>query len=384
VNISRWQGLGPILARGADTLSLTTAHGPIYEDLVAFLNGHGSLLKQTLNGSLPAGWSIQLVEDMVVVKHASEAFTVTANNIYGFTADTPAVEISGVWTATAQTTWTRGPVSSSPLEITPSVSAALFRPNYDAAPTPYPFRAPSVIHLLRPAGAVGDVDDNHDTDSLQRLISEALFDGGPVSVGLTGAGRVWIAYPTGGDDLVFPDTDVGRSFRHALGFSESAPGATTVDGYRYIEADEGCEYAWSPERPLMYCDQVPVEQAAVVEDDSGAISSISFGEATRWMVKVYAGGPASAVNEEPHVRRFMRRLKPGYPVTLYRNIDEPRRAAEATFGAYSVLETPECWGEVGRIRGYLAGDGHRELRPQWETSLRLRFPIEMILSERSD
>jgi hypothetical protein len=380
INISRWQGLGPILARGADTLSLTSDHGPIYLDFVDFLNGRGSIKGAVVPS---AGWGLTLIDDKVQVTHTA-AFTVSANVAWGFTSNTAAVDVSGTFTATAQADWARGAIDTH-LVVTPGGGAAFNVPDFDGGNAGTPFRAASLVELLREVGTIGDADDAHPADNLQELMSVALFADGWCASGLNDEGRVFFAYPSGGDDITFPDTVVGNSFRQALGFTSNAPTATTVNGYRLMVADEPSEYVFSPERPIDYCRRVSIDNAAVTEDDGGQLSSIHFGEAFRWMCRVYVGGPASRVNEESHLlRRFLRRVRPGYPVTLYRATTEPRRAVEPPFGEYSLLETPEFYGERGRIRGFWHADNRREVMASYDQGVRLRFPLDFTISERSD
>lgn len=84
------------------------------------------------------------------------------------------------------------------------------------------------------------------------------------------------------------------------------------------------------------------------------------------------------------MRRFFRAVKPGYPITLFRDVNEPRRRVEPPYGVYSTLETPEYRGERGRVDGYLNAPGDREMRTVWNGDVRMRYPVELIINERSD
>lgn len=381
VDVTQWMGAGTLISRGASNLTITASHGPIYRDGLAFLNGYGTIKAGSLPGSLDqvgtgvGTWAITITTDNKLrITNDTDTFVVTANADYGFTSDS-----SSAQTATADADFDRGIITSH-LTITPTSSAAFEIPDFGGAGAPTAFRSPSMVTLMRERGFEGDADDNHGSDCLSSLISTQLCSSGLVDAGFTADGLVWIAYPTGGSDLTFPH----EAFRQWLGFASETPTVVTSGGVDIVTADYQPAFAWTPARPLTMCERIEVEKGAITEDDSGNLSAVNFGTAYRWAVTVYAGGPASPVDEELHVRKFFRAVRPGYPITLFRDVEEPRRRVEPPFGTYSTLESPEYRGERGRVDCYLNGSGEREMRTTWGGPLRHRFPVELVLSERSD
>lgn len=379
VDTTQWAGAGNLMSRGGSNLTIST--GVIYRDALAFLNGYGTIKAGSLPGSLGqvgtgvGTWAITITSDnKIQITNDTDTFVVSANADYGFTSDS-----ASATTATADADFDRGVITSH-LTITPTSSAAFQIPDFDGIGTPTAFRSPSMVTLMRERGFENDADDNHISDCLAALISTQLCAGGLVDVGFTSAGLVEISYPTGGSDITFANT----SFQQWLGFNTSTPTVVTSGGVDIITADYQPTFAWTPTRPLTMCERIEVERGAVTEDDSGNISAVNFGSAHRWAVNVYAGGPASPEDEELHVRRFFRAVKPGYPITLFRDVNEPRRRVEPPYGVYSTLETPEYRGERGRVDGYLNAPGDREMRTVWNGDVRMRYPVELIINERSD
>lgn len=363
----------------------------LFDDALDFLNGRGSRSaagsEQTLEGLIDNGWTGGATtitadidsNDKVFIRSSAEDFKIDAeadNAVLGFS--TGGVGLGGgaaPYTYTATSDWQRGIQSDLTLRLTPSTGAT-----FSVTAT----RIQSVVTWLRSQNE-GDADETNDTGNLERLAQDAtgLND---FRCGIDDDGHVWFAWGTGDiTEVSFPST----TFRDRLGFSgnESIQSSGNIDTLTAAYPLPGCYVAT---RGLERLDISRFEAGSAVRLTSGTLAANHVATFTRYELEFIVEGPAYSTDlHQQFLDRFLRYVPRGYPVTLYQHWGDPRRALRSheitsSVAAYGLLYTSEQNGYRGRLRLARSMDDTEEHQVRWETRIRQRAPIRMLLEARGD
>ena len=224
-----------LFQRGATLVTLpSTANlydGGRYPDLVAFLNGYGSQLGQSLGealtfdwlagGGVPATWQAGIdANDRVYVRVltseiASFDLQAMSGNPYGFASPVTSSTTDGLYqVVTAIEPWERGNLDLWATGQTFSVNdGSTFGGYYNGATT---------VHSLPVAlrSTSDSADGVYSTDSPEQVDNDANDSvARSIRWGIDTTGRVWTSYPSSIPAVTWSGGGVSASFRRLLGFT---------------------------------------------------------------------------------------------------------------------------------------------------------------------
>lgn len=394
----QWSGL-PLFDRGSDTVTMPSfgARQGVYEDVLSFLNGRGSLPGEDLQSRLTAAadaafadgaYTIQLLStDRLRIENDKEAFALEANAdnaTYGApVAGVAAVNVGGtVHRLDLPADWLRGNIAAGvQLVINPTTGANFNLPDRTS-------RYQDLVTMLRKTGAVGDADDMHDPagdePSLEAVDNDACSTT-TTRWGVDARGHVWWSALSVTPDAQTP-VWTSTTFRDRLGFS----GRETTSRLGFTDqqiADFPCPGLYVPTRQLARPLELQTDEVSdAMRLDDGTWAGQHRGTFVRWLATIHVDGPQDSRSTWLHwARRVLPYLPQGAPCTLYLEWGDPRRRIEpyglvSGVSAYSLLHTSEMEGARGRIRGSMLGDLQRTLTRSGRTAR--RFPLSFVVEER--
>ena len=390
---SQWAGEN-VFSRGGTNIALPSDAG-LYDDAVVFLNGLGSNATDdvSLGSGFDANWTGAAgtgtayinANDRVVLEHDGASFTLGAaagNAVFGFnTAGQSSVFTGTTNRITASAEWTRGIVENPNLSITPAASAAFDVLSSDA------HVVQSIPTLIR-AYNEGDADALAPTSNLEYLDNAAvagLSDTARWSINADG--HVQVSWETGlGGAFAW----VSTSFRDRLGFS-GRESVTNVGAADVLVADNPLPGFIVPPRPMVELVHGYAHSTSARRLRGGDVAASEITDWYTFKLSGYMGGPADPDNDETNHWRIhvLPYIRPGRYVSIYQDWGDPRRARFSRVRAsgdepYSVLYTSEFNGRRGRVRCVRSPDDGAAFTTTFNSPIRLRFLVELMLEERKD
>ena len=396
-----WAGV-TVLTRGAG-VSLTG--WGVFPDAVAALNGYCSQDRRDLGIEAQEGWDTAgapasvltagiNTSDRVFIQSTTTGFDVIAvdANPYGFTGTTAAALNGGVWVATATQEWARGVFSNTAMQIDPTGAVGAFT----IQSTGVRRTGQSVPTLVRPFGTA-DADAGYAGSSLEQYDNTANDAAGgayPLAAnrrlrwGITDDGHVYTTRPAGVSTALGWNS---TSFRDRLGFVGSETEVSSFTGTMWtLTATYPLPGFWAPTRALRRCWPWHDERTEVLALTSGDLAANYIGRWTGWSLEAYAGGQASAQDDERHLRdRFWRYAPLGFPLTVWQQWGDPPRSVAswqvtANQVGYSTLWNGERNGRRGRLRGRLEGETFRLIEYEGESGIEVRGLVGIRVRDRVD
>ena len=331
-----------VFQRGAGVVTMPATSGMYdggrYPDLVAFLNGYGSQLGQsmtealnadwTANGGVPATWEVGIDgDDRIFVRVLTSeiaSFTVQSNasNPWGFASGaTPSTTAASYQVVTADESWERGNLDLWNAGQTFTVNDGLTLGGL--------YNVDVTVHSLPVAlRAYSDgADGVYPTDSLEQLDNDAndnVFR--RIRWGINTSGRVWTSYPSGILPVAWPAGSVSARFRRMLGFSgDEAP---VLLGSRYLlTATYRTPLVLVLERGLTRHSRILRSIDGVVELSDGRARGRHVGHSITHELEFTVRGQSAAENDEGQViAAWAPYVGRGQPCTLDFTWGDSRRA----------------------------------------------------------
>lgn len=338
----------------------------IYSDIVAFLNGFS-----THNGLDFADLSFNIDEnDRVTITNSGEhTYTLIggANNAWWGLPTGANIVIAPGATYTAPDEWRRGLVTNGAGANPPALQFVETAVGLVQTPATYGL-IQDIRVSLRARGDVGDVDDTGAT-TLEAL-DNAVYDPDDSSCRwfVTDEGRVgWTSTATE-DAIIW----LSSAFRDMLGFSGNEavtrfappPGGGFESGICYGQiADKPCPLIFIPMRPMIRQVHGADQIGDALRLADGRFSSAHTGTYPKQRIEFWVEGPqdVGGVDYHRHWIRFRSLTPRGWPVTLYQDWGDSRRALGIESltdaqDAYDLTYTSQRNGLYGRVVGYVHPD----------------------------
>ena len=347
--------------------SFSGVGGGLFDDLLAFLNGRGSITGRALAEDILATWTlsggapttvnayINGVDRLVVESDLD--FIITAANEpewFGFNAaGQGAALVGGIYQIVAEADFTRGNLLGQTLWIDPVGAVGAFQ-------------LPSVATWAQDLPTLLNSSTGLTTlESLDRAANNVRWC-------IDATGRVgWIA--TVATPIIWQST----GFRDALGF-DGTEAVQPVGGVFLSMATNPAPGVLIPSRPLTReINRVDQESTARRLIGGGWVGT-HRGAYLRHALEWYLDGPADQEDFHQHwLREVLPRLSAGARCSFYSDFPETR-ARVAAPAPYSSTETAEL--ERGRISGYVY-DSAGSSSADWPRSLRRRAPMSIVIEE---
>jgi hypothetical protein len=331
-----------VFQRGAGVVTMPTTSGMYdggrYPDLVAFLNGYGSQLGQsmsealnadwTANGGVPATWEVGIDgDDRIFVRVLTSeiaSFTVQSNASYpwGFASGaTPSTTAASYQVVTAASSWERGNLDLWNAGQTFTVNDGLTLGGL--------YNVDVTVHSLPVAlRAYSDgADGVYPTDSLEQIDNNAndnVFR--RIRWGIDTTGRVWTSYPSSILPVGWPAGSVSARFRRMLGFAgDESP---VLLGSRYLlTATYRTPLVLVVERGLTRHSRILRSIDGVVELSDGRARGRHVGHSITHELEFTVRGQSAAENDEGQViAAWAPYVGRGQPCTLDFTWGDSRRA----------------------------------------------------------
>jgi hypothetical protein len=331
-----------VFQRGAGVVTMPATSGMYdggrYPDLVAFLNGYGSQLGQsmsealnadwTANGGVPATWEVGIDgDDRIFVRVLTSeiaSFTVQCNasKPWGFASGaTPSTTAASYQVVTADESWERGNLDLWNAGQTFTVNDGLTLGGL--------YNVDVTVHSLPVAlRAYSDgADGVYPTDSLEQIDNNAndnVFR--RIRWGIDTTGRVWTSYPSGILPVGWPAGSVSARFRRMLGFAgDESP---VLLGSRYLlTATYRTPLVLVVERGLTRHSRILRSIDGVVELSDGRARGRHVGHSITHELEFTVRGQSAAENDEGQViAAWAPYVGRGQPCTLDFTWGDSRRA----------------------------------------------------------
>jgi len=331
-----------VLTRGANNVTIpattTLYDGGRYPDLLAFLNGYGSQLGQSMSealnadwtagGGVPATWEVGIDEtDRIFVRVltaeiASFAVQASTGNPWGFTSPIASSTTVGSYQViTAPDAWERGNLDLWNVGQGFTVNDGLtFGGLYNEDVTVH-----SLPVALRAYNA--SADGVYPTDSLEQVDNTAndnVFR--RIRWGIDTTGRVWTSYPSTVSPVAWSGGGVAARFRRMLGFAgDEVP---VLLGSRYLlTATYRTPLVLVIERGLTRHSRVLRSIDGVVELQDGRARGRHVGHSITHELEFTVRGQSAAENDEGQViAAWAPYVTRGQPCTLDFTWGDSRRA----------------------------------------------------------
>jgi len=331
-----------VFTRGAGNVTIpattTLYDGGRYPDLLAFLNGYGSQLGQSMSealnadwtagGGVPATWEVGIDEtDRIYVRVltseiASFAVQSATGNPWGFASGaTSSTTVGSYQVVTAPDAWERGNLDLWKAGQTFTVNdGSTFGGAYNEDVTVH-----SLPVALRAYDA--EADGVYPTDSLEELDNDAndnVFR--RIRWGIDTTGRVWTSYPVGISGVGWPNTAISKRFRRMLGFTGAEVPALVSSRY-LLTATYRTPLVLVLERGLTRHSRVLRSIDGVVELQDGRARGRHVGHSITHELEFTVRGQSAAENDEGQViAAWAPYVTRGQPCTLDFTWGDSRRA----------------------------------------------------------
>ena len=364
-----WSGVN-LFTRVPDTITMPSFSGVgagLFDDLLVFLNGRGSITGRTLAEDTLATWTLSggapttlnayIDGDDRLVIECDLDFIITAADQpewFGFNAAGQSASlVGGLYQIIADGDFTRGNLLGQRFWIDPVGAVGAFQ-------------LPSVATWSQDLPTLLNSSTGLDTlESLDRAANNIRW-------GIDATGRVgWIG--TVATPIVWQDTD----FRDALGF-DGTEAVQPIGAVFLSMATNIAPGVLIPSRPITHERLLDDQESTGRRLVGGGWVVSQRGSYLRHAVEWYLDGPADQVDHHQHwLRLVFPRLPEGARISFYSDFPETRSRVVAP-ASYSSTETAEPY--RGRISGYVynsAGSSSAD----WPRALRRRAPMSIVIEE---